>query len=150
MDGNKRKRLEQKGWKVGSVQETLDLTDADMAYIEMKSALARSVRERRAEEGLTQTQLAKLLKSSQSRVAALESGTGSVDALVRALFAMGDSAKSLSMRVLSNPEPAPVRRAGKRKATTILRGSRNGLPSAGLYKVTLSPRRRGKKKKKVG
>ena len=39
MDAAKRKRLEAKGWKFGTVGESLQLTPADEAYIKMKVAL---------------------------------------------------------------------------------------------------------------
>lgn len=43
----KRKRLEASGWKVGSTTDFLGLTPEEAALIEMKLALARSLRERR-------------------------------------------------------------------------------------------------------
>ena len=69
----KRTRLEAAGWKVGSVKQFLGLTDEEEAFVELKLALARSLRSRRERKGLTQTQLAQLIESSQSRVAKMES-----------------------------------------------------------------------------
>lgn len=98
---SKRKDLESKGWKTGSAQEFLDLSDEELAYIELKIALSQSLKERRQKQKLTQEELAKMLKSSQSRVAKMEAGDPkvSIDLLVRALFVMGatkkDVAKSL-------------------------------------------------------
>lgn len=91
MKKEKRARLESKGWKVGTVRELLGLTKAEEALVELKLALSRGLRERRARRGLTQAQLAKLLKSSQSRVAKMEAGdpSVSVDLLIRSLLAMG-------------------------------------------------------------
>ena len=40
MDLRKKKRLEENGWKVGSVQEFLGLTAEENAYIELKLALS--------------------------------------------------------------------------------------------------------------
>jgi hypothetical protein len=68
----KRKRLEAKGWKVGSVREFLDLSDQEAAYIELRLKLARGLKARRHARGLSQTRLAKALRSSQSRVAKME------------------------------------------------------------------------------
>ena len=98
MNQAKQKRLEKKGWRVGSVAELLALTPDESAYIEMKIALSQSVRARRADKRLTQMQLARLLKSSQSRVAKIEAGDKSVslDLLVRSLVILGASRRDLA------------------------------------------------------
>ena len=87
----KRTRLERKGWRVGSAEDFLDLNPAEAAIIETKLALSRSLRDRRAAEGLSQAALAKRLCSSQSRVAKMEAGdsTVSIDLLLRALYNLG-------------------------------------------------------------
>ena len=69
MDKAKRKRLEAKGWKVGTAGEFLGLSPEETRYIELKLALSEHLRRRRVRRKLTQEQLAKLLSSSQSRVA---------------------------------------------------------------------------------
>jgi predicted XRE-type DNA-binding protein len=99
----KQKRLEKSGWKVGSVNEFLDLSPHESAYVELKLALSRSLQGRRRQKQLTQEQLARLLKSSQSRVAKMEAGDPSVsiDLLVRSLLALGASSKTL-LRSLSS------------------------------------------------
>jgi DNA-binding XRE family transcriptional regulator len=98
MNQAKKKNLEKKGWRVGTVAELLKLTPDESAYIEMKIALSQSVRARRADKRLTQMQLARLLKSSQSRVAKIESGDKSVslDLLVRSLVILGASRRDLA------------------------------------------------------
>ena len=100
----KKKRLERKGWKVGTVAQFLQFSPEESAYIEMKLALSKTLRERRKGRCLTQDQLAQLLKSSQSRVAKMEAGDPSVslDLLIRSLLAMGESRKSLA-KILSEP-----------------------------------------------
>jgi ribosome-binding protein aMBF1 (putative translation factor) len=87
----KRTRLERKGWRVGSAEDFLDLNRAEAAIIETKLALSRSLRDRRAAEGLSQAALAKRLSSSQSRVAKMEAGdsTVSIALLLRALYSLG-------------------------------------------------------------
>jgi DNA-binding transcriptional regulator YiaG len=92
-----RKRLESKGWKVGTAKEFLNLSPEESAYVELKLTLSKILRETRRENELTQEQLARLLKSSQSRVAKMEIGdpSVSVDLLVRSLFALGKSRKNL-------------------------------------------------------
>ena len=98
MNKTKQKRLEKHGWRVGSVDEFLDLSPQESAYVELKLALSRSLQERRRRRRLTQEQLARLIKSSQSRVAKMEAGdpTVSIDLLVRSLLALGAPAKSLA------------------------------------------------------
>ena len=102
MDKAKRKRLEAKGWKVGTVQEFLDLSPEETAYIELKLALSKTLQQRRQEKKLTQQQVAKILNSSQSRVAKMEAGDPSVslDLLVRSLLALGTPKRTLG-RILS-------------------------------------------------
>jgi DNA-binding XRE family transcriptional regulator len=97
MDARKRKRLEEAGWAVGSADEFLGLSPEEAAFVELKVELSRTLRERRAKEGLTQAQLAKRLGSSQSRVAKMEASDPSVslDLLVRALLATGASRKEI-------------------------------------------------------
>src|SRR5436309_15175677 len=93
MKKGKREKLKAAGWAVGSVQEFLGLSDADAALIEMKLALSRTLRDRRQRRGVSQVELAKRLRSSQSRVAKMEAGGRSVsmDLLVSSLLVFGAS-----------------------------------------------------------
>ena len=104
MNRERRKRLEAKGWKLGTVREFLGLTPEESAYIELKLALGRRLRELRTQRDLTQTDLAKRLRSSQSRVAKLEAADPSVslDLLVRSLLALGATRKDLA-RIIASP-----------------------------------------------
>jgi hypothetical protein len=88
MDDRERKRLEAKGWKVGSAKDVLQLSAEEKAYIELRLKLAEGLKARRSDKGLTQIQLAKAIQSSQSRVAKMEAGdpTASLDLLVRSLL----------------------------------------------------------------
>jgi DNA-binding XRE family transcriptional regulator len=98
MRKDKRARLERSGWKVGTVRDLLGLSKAEEALVELKLILSRGLRERRARRRLTQAQLARLLKSSQSRIAKMEAGDPSVsiDLLIRSLLAMGTTQKELA------------------------------------------------------
>ncbi|MBI3629943.1 MAG: XRE family transcriptional regulator [Candidatus Rokubacteria bacterium] len=109
MREEKKRRLEAKGWKIGSARDFLGLTDEEAAYIEMKLRLAASLRARRQHRGLTQAELARLLKSSQSRIAKMEAAEPSVslDLLIRSLLALGASNRELS-RIISTHSPAPA------------------------------------------
>ena len=103
MRKTKKERLEQKGWKVGTVQEFLDLTGEDVAYIELKLRLSENLRQRRKRNNLSQVELAKMIRSSQSRVAKMEGGDPSVslDLLIRSLLALGASSRELA-KVISS------------------------------------------------
>lgn len=97
MDKAKIKRLEKKGWKVGDAYEFLGLTPEEKEYVEIRLALSREMRERRIKRKLTQAQAARLLHSSQSRVAKIEAGDPSVslDLQIRSLIMLGASRKDL-------------------------------------------------------
>ncbi|MCX6119996.1 MAG: helix-turn-helix transcriptional regulator [Ignavibacteriales bacterium] len=97
MDKAKRKRLESAGWKVGTANDFLNLSSEESAYIELKLQLAKNLQKRRIEKRLTQTEVARMLKSSQSRVAKMEAGdpTVSVDLLIRSLLTLGARPKAL-------------------------------------------------------
>ena len=98
MDAKKKKRLEAKGWKVGSVQNFLNISDEEMALIELKISLGDTLQNKRKQKKMTQTQLAKLLHSSQSRIAKMETGDPSVslDLIVKSLFSLGLSKNELA------------------------------------------------------
>lgn len=65
----KRGRLEAKGWRFGTAQEFLGLSNEESAYVELRVRLADSLRQRRQKRNLSQTELARVVRSSQSRVA---------------------------------------------------------------------------------
>ena len=98
MDKAKQKRFEAKGWKVGTATDFLGLSAEEARYIEMKLALSEHLKQRRMRKKLTQEQLAKLMSSSQSRVAKMEAGDPSVslDLLIRSLLTLGASEKDLA------------------------------------------------------
>jgi DNA-binding XRE family transcriptional regulator len=101
MKRSKRTRLESRGWKIGSADEFLGLSAEESAYIEMKLALSEKLKERRQRKRMTQAELAKLVSSSQSRVAKMESGDPSVsiDLLVKSLLVLGVSKKELGRSI---------------------------------------------------
>ena len=98
MNSSKRKHLEAKGWRIGSAKEFLGLSEQEAAYIELKLTLGENLKQRRLEKKLTQVELAKLLRSNQSRVAKMESGDPSVsiDLLVKSLLALGTTRKDIA------------------------------------------------------
>lgn len=104
MRESKKKRLEAKGWKVGDATDFLDLTPEETAFIDLKLNLARKLRELRRRRRLTQVDVARLVRSSQSRVAKMEAGdpSVSVDLLIRSLLALGASQRDVG-RVIAEP-----------------------------------------------
>ena len=103
MKKTKKDRLEAAGWKLGSAADFLDLSPEEVAFIEMKLALARNLRLRRQRRKLSQAQLAKLLNSSQSRVAKMEAAdpTVSLDLLIRSLLALGANARDVARVIIT-------------------------------------------------
>jgi DNA-binding XRE family transcriptional regulator len=104
-----RRRLEARGWKIGTAQQFLRLSTEEAAYIDLKVRLATGLRERRRRRSLTQADLARRLQSSQSRIAKMEAGDPSVslDLLVRSLLVLGASRRELS-RIISARSPVPA------------------------------------------
>jgi ribosome-binding protein aMBF1 (putative translation factor) len=101
MKQSKRDRLAARGWTVGSVQDFLNLSDADAAVVELRLALSRNLKACRTKRGWSQVQLAKRLKSSQSRIAKMEAGDASVsvDLLFRSLFVVGAKPRDLARTI---------------------------------------------------
>jgi predicted XRE-type DNA-binding protein len=95
MDAKKAKTLKLMGGRVTTVADFLRLSAEDMAVIEARLTLAKAVKERRLQAGMTQIQLAKLIRSSQARVAKMEGGDpqASIESLIRALTAAGSRVK---------------------------------------------------------
>ena len=112
MKTEKKNRLEKAGWKVGSTQDFLGLSDAEAAIVEVRVALAHQLRARRAEQKCSQAHIAKLVGSSQSRIARMEAGDPSVtlDLLVHALAICGVTV-------------AEIGRAITKSSSSTLRGS---------------------------
>jgi len=108
MRRRQRERLEARGWAVGSAQDFLKLTDEEAAYVDLRGRLADALRHRRQARGLSQTELAARLRTSQSRLAKMEAGDPSVslDLLIRALLALGVSKRALARAIAGRSVPA--------------------------------------------
>jgi predicted XRE-type DNA-binding protein len=104
MRSDKRRKLERAGWAIGDAADFLRLSDDERRFIETKLALAAGLRQWREHLGLTQTEVAKRFRSSQSRVAKMEAAdkTVTTDLLLRSLYRLGagrrDVARLLSQR----------------------------------------------------
>ena len=120
----KRERLEQRGWRVGTVEDFLGLSPAEAAYVELRLRLSETLRNRRKSRRLSQTQVARMLHSSQSRVAKMEGGDPSVslDLLIRSLLALG----ALRVGILAEPSASP--RCGGRVDARVAGDAAAGAP----------------------
>ena len=94
-----KKATPETGWVEGSVQSFLQLSDADMEFIETRLAASRLLKATRQSKNLTQQIAASKLHTSQSRLAKMEAGDSSVslDLIFRSLFSLGVSRKDLLM-----------------------------------------------------
>jgi ribosome-binding protein aMBF1 (putative translation factor) len=95
---SKRRKLAAKGWVTGDAKDFLGLSKDEVTYIELRLKLAEGLKYKRQSQGVTQTELAQTLSSSQSRVAKMEAGdpTVSLDLLVKSLLALGTSRRQLA------------------------------------------------------
>ncbi|MFH1924215.1 MAG: helix-turn-helix transcriptional regulator [Planctomycetota bacterium] len=120
MKAGKRQKLEVAGWRVGSSSDFLGLTEEEEALITMKLALAKNLKERRQEQGLSQFQLAKRLGSSQSRLAKMEAADKSVsmELLVRSLLSLGASRKEIGTIIGARVVKKKLARPIKKKLVT--------------------------------
>jgi transcriptional regulator with XRE-family HTH domain len=102
MNKLKKENLEKKGWRIGSASEFLGLTPEEEAYIELKVSLSQFLQEKRKTRHLSQIQLAKLIQSSQSRVAKMEKAEESVsiDLILRSLLALGTEMQEIGKNLI--------------------------------------------------
>ncbi len=104
MSKEKIRKLAAKGWKVGSAEDFLELSTEEALYVEIKLAFSEFLRKFREDLDLTQEVVAKMIHSSQSRVAKMEAGDPSVslDLLIRSLLALGASNRDLAKTMRSS------------------------------------------------
>jgi hypothetical protein len=95
MDKDKQAKLASKGWKIGTVNEFLDLTPAEATYIELRLALSENLKQRQTQKQLTSshTQFA-----NPFQIEKLETGEAEVtlDFLIRSLLTLGVTVKELA------------------------------------------------------
>jgi len=105
MTNSKLKRLKAAGWKTGTVKNFLKLTDHEAALVEVKLSLIDALRKSRQKRGLSQTDIARRIGSSQSRVAKIEAGDPSIsiDLILRALIA-SDATQQEIRKALTSSE----------------------------------------------
>lgn len=89
MHSTKRKSLTAAGWRIGDAADFLELSDEERQLLEARVQIALAIRQQRQSVGMSQKQLSAKLKTSQPRVAKIESAAAdvSLDQLVRAFMA---------------------------------------------------------------
>jgi len=104
MKSSKQKGLEEQGWKFGDTAEFLELSEEEQAILELKMSLGKQLKLFRVRNNWTQVQFSRIVKSSQSRVAKMESGDPSVslDLLFKSLLASGATKQDLAQAITSN------------------------------------------------
>lgn len=98
MDKKKQRRLEAAGWRAGSTEDFLELSPSEAALVELRLRLSDKLKQRRRVLKMSQTEFARTLRSSQSRVAKMEANDASVslDLLIRSLMGSGITLQELS------------------------------------------------------
>jgi len=109
MRNEKRKKLEAAGRRAGTASQLLGLSKQEAELVELKLALAQGLRLRREARRLTQGRLARLIGSSQSRVAKMEAADSTVtlDLLLRSLLATGATRRELA-KIIQRPTRSSV------------------------------------------
>lgn len=97
MEKTKKNKLEAKGWTVGDIDGFLGLDEAEMAIVEMKVALAKALVEKRKRSNVTQVNMARIIGSSQSRVAKIEKADSSVslELMIKSFLSLGATKKDI-------------------------------------------------------
>lgn len=115
-------------WRTGTVREFLDLSAEEEAYIELKLSLSRFLQEKRKTRHLTQIQLAKLIQSSQSRVAKMEKAEESVsiDLILKSLLALGTDVKEIGKNLIGTKA---LKKRPNPKRIALADPDRNGIRS---------------------
>ncbi len=106
MNENKQKQLAKKGWVATTVEDFLDLSSEESAYIELKLLLSQSLKACRESLNLSQETLARKIESSQSRVSKMEVGDPSVslDLLIRSLLSLGVTSEEIGRIFTNKPD----------------------------------------------
>ena len=128
MTPERRAALSAAGAVETTVAEFCGLSEAEEKVIEYRVLLAREARRLREGRGLTQREMANLLKVSQSRIPLIENGKTSLDAIAKAIVMLGGHLDGdLAPRTTPTPSP-PV---APRPIRKLLRPASIGRPKTG-------------------
>ena len=120
MHANKRKKLEAAGYRVGDAADLLGLSPEEAALINMKVKLSNQLVELRKKGGISQGALAKMIGSSQSRVAKMEAcdPAVSMDLMFKSAFALGADQAKIGKFITSLSGVAVTKRKASTKKRT--------------------------------
>ena len=120
MHASKRKKLEAAGYQVGDAADFLGLSPEEEALINMKVKLSKQLIELRKKGGFSQGALAKMIGSSQSRVAKMEACDPSVsmDLMFKSAFALGADQTKIGKLITSLSCDATKKKTAAEKAVT--------------------------------
>jgi DNA-binding XRE family transcriptional regulator len=126
MNRAQKQRFERAGWKVGTAAQLLGLTAAEEALVEAKLRLAEVVRTLRMRKHLSQAALAKLMGSSQPRVAKVENRDPevSLDLQMKAIFAASPDARRDFNGLIKKWSKGPQRSRSALVTASEMRGRR--------------------------
>lgn len=109
MDPKLRRALEADGWRVGTVQGLLELTDVDAELLDIYLRLVDEIKRRLVAQRISQATLAKKLRTSASRLSNMLAGRDlSADGLVRALLVLGATSTAVGARRRRWQQEAPA------------------------------------------
>jgi predicted XRE-type DNA-binding protein len=117
MTSEKRRALEAAGWVFGDAEDFLELSADERQLVALRIAVSRAVRSLREAQNLSQSQVAKKLKTSQPRIAKIEAGSSdvSLDLMFHGFFSLGGKISELA-RVQGSTRQYPLRREQARKS----------------------------------
>ena len=124
MNPVKRAALEAAGFRVGTVQEFLGLSDAESKLVELRVAIARTIKGLRTQQEASQGELAAKIKKTQPQMAKIEAAKEgvSLDQMFLGLFAAGGSIADLvplaSKQAVPRIEAHPMQQKLVQKGTT--------------------------------
>lgn len=103
MNKKKAEWIEEQGFEITTVEQFLELTPEESAFIEFKLQMANKAKELRKRQALTQVQLAELIGTDQARISRLENGDESVslDTVFHTLFALGIEKREIADVILA-------------------------------------------------
>lgn len=98
MDAERKKKLEAAGWKFGDYADFLGMTPEEKAVVEIRLAATREMERLRAENPISQEELARRMGTKQPNVSKLfkNPGKATLDTLFRALLALGSTPKKIA------------------------------------------------------
>jgi len=99
MNEEKIKKIKKAGWEVGDID--LFLSPEEVAFVDVKFALAKALYEKRKNAKATQIKVAQKIGTSQAKIAKAEKAHSSIsmEFIVRSLVGLGATRKEIGMAI---------------------------------------------------